>query len=366
MRRLEHHCRTPPASIADVGGFFKLNMKRFILLVAVCFLLGACQSDRQQDFEHTQLYAIDSSSFFMGLPARMASYKDYLFVHDVLGEEGLISVVDPLGDSVLFSFLKKGGGPDEVVSFGGPDLFSHNGHDLLGVFDTQTQKYRAYAVDSILVNRTLSSPVFEGRVELPYPVYQVQKTDHGYIARGFFTEGKFVLLDDSLTLVRYAGAYRPQKTTNFPADRHAWANIGRSGMAPDRKHLASFLLLAGVVEFYALDADTVTKVWEYVKHELDYDVKNSGSIRNKNVEGFLDVYVTDRHVFALYSGEMKNPEGGTTLGKHVFQFDRMGNLVRIYELDRRVFGLLVDGNRMKAFVENPEPMIVEYEIKTDF
>jgi len=334
--------------------------------LAVCFLIGACQSDRQQEIEHTQLHAIDSSSFFMGYPSRMTSYKGYLFVHDMFGEDGLVNVVDSQGDSVLFSFLKKGGGPDEVVSFGGPDLFFQNGCDLFGVFDTATQKYRAYAVDSILVNKAISNPVFESRADLPYPIYQLQKTSHGYIARGFFTEGKFVLLDDSLKFVRYAGAYRPQKNTNFPADRHAWANIGRSGMSPDKNALASILFHAGIVEYYALEADTVTKLWEYVRDELDYELKSSGSVRNKNVEGFLDVDVTDRHVFALYSGEMKNPEGGTTLGKYVYQFDLKGNLVRIYELDRKVFGLLVEGNRMKTFVENPESMIVEYEVQTDF
>jgi len=331
------------------------------------FLLGACRPNRHQDISHAQLRAVDSSSFFMGLPYEMEAYKDYLFVYDFLGEEGLISVVDPLKDSVLFSFLNKGGGPNEVVSFSDLDLFSRNGSDLFGVFDGYTKKYRAYATESILTDRTISSPVFEGSLEdVAYPINQLQKTSYGYIANGFFLEGKFALLDDSLQLVRYAGAYRPQKNTNVSQDRHAFANIAKSGMSPDRKHLANFPLLAGIVEFYALDADTVTKVWEYVKHELDYEVKSSGSIRSKNVEGFLDVYVTDRHVFALYSGEMKAPEGGTTLGKYVYQFDLKGNLLKIYELDRKVICPLVVGNRMKAFVHNPEPMIVEYEIETDF
>jgi len=333
----------------------------------VCFLLGACRSNRQQDIEHTQLQAIDSSSFFMGLPFGLEAYKDYLFVYDFLGEDGLISVVDPLGDTVLFSFLNKGGGPDEVVSFGGLDLFSQNGRDLFGVFDVNTKKYRAYAMDGILANRTLSNPVFEGSLEdIAYPINQLQKTSYGYIANGFFLEGKFALLNDSLQLLRYAGAYRPQKNTTVSEDRHAWANISRNGMSPDGKYMANFPLQAGIVEFYALHADTVTKVWEYVKHELDYEVKNSGSIRSKNVEGFLDVYVTDRYVFALYSGEMKAPEGGTTLGKYVYQFDLKGDLIKIYELDRKVVCPLVEGDRMKAFVHNPEPMIVEYEIKTDF
>jgi len=76
--------------------------------------------------------------------------------------------------------------------------------------------------------------------------------------------------------------------------------------------------------------------------------------------------VTDRHVFALYSGEMENPEAGATLGKYVYQFDLKGNLLKIYELDRKVVCPLIEGNRMKAFVHNPEPMIVEYEIETDF
>lgn len=312
-----------------------------------------------------KLQADDSLTFFVGLPVEIAFHENYLFVHDFFGEEGLIGVVDPSKDSKLFSFLNKGGGPDEVVSLSNLDVFKHKGQNLFGIFDVNTKKYRSYNTDRILLNQTNLNPILEKAVKIPYSINELHKTARGYVATGFFPDGKFALLNDSLELIQYVGQYRPQENKNVSKLLHAQANIGTSELSPDGKRLANVIFHAGIVELYTIDADTVMKQWEFVKNELEYSVKNSRQINNKGVEGFISVDVTDQFVFALYSGNTFNREEVATYGKYVYQFDLDGNLVEIYELDREVFNIDIDDNGLKAIVHVPEPMIVRYKIRNE-
>lgn len=337
-------------------------MKQFFLGIMTCFLFTCCQVNQREN-PYIPLQADDSLTFFVGLPVEIAFYKNYLFVHDFFGEEGLIGTVDPSKDSKLFSFLNKGGGPNEIVSLSNLDLFMHKGQNLFGLFDVNTKKYRSYNTDSILLNQTNLNPFLEKNVEIPYSINELRKTARGYVATGFFPDGKFALLNDSLELIQYVGQYRPQENKSVSPLLHAQANIGTSGLSPDGKRLANVIFHGGVVELYTIDADTVIKQWEFLKNELDYDVKNGRQILNKGVEGFISVDMTDHFVFALYSGNKFDVEEVATYGKYVYQFDLNGNLVEIYELDREVFDIYIDDNGLKAIVHVPEPMIVSYKIK---
>ena len=306
-------------------------MKCFFLGIMVCFLLNCCHVSQQEDYIYTPLKAEDSLASFLSLPVEIFYYKNYLFVHDFFGENGLINVIDSSKDSTLFSFLSKGGGPNEVVSLSNLDMFTDNGQHLFGVFDVNTKNYRSYLIDSILVNKGNLNPFLEKKVEIPYSINRLHKTDRGYLATGFFPDGKFAVLNDSLELIRYVGEYRPHENKRFSPLLHAQANIGASRLAPDRNGFANIIFHAGVVEFYTVDADTVIKEWEFVESELDYSVKNGGEIQNNRVEGFISVDVTDQFVFALYSGNMFDIDEIATYGKYVYQFDLNGNMVKVYE-----------------------------------
>ncbi|WP_181151292.1 BF3164 family lipoprotein [Sphingobacterium gobiense] len=326
------------------------------------FLLISCRGNDLETGVYTNIQANDSLTFFVGLPVDMELYKDYLFVYDFFGENGLISVVDSFRDSTLFSFLNTGGGPDEVVSLSNLDIFSDQGRNLFGIFDVNTKRYRSYATDSIFTNQANLNPVLDRNVNVSYSINELYKTNRGYVATGFFPDGKFAIMNDSLELIYYGAEYRPQENKNFSKVLHAQANIGKSQLSPDRKWLANVIFHAGVVEFYNLETDTIVKKWEFVKDELDYTVKNGRNIHNKGVEGFISVDVTEQNVFALYAGEVSDPDAIATYGKYVYQFDFDGNLIHIYELDRKVLDIRIEGNNLKAIAHNPEPIVVSYEL----
>ncbi|MCY4778297.1 BF3164 family lipoprotein [Sphingobacterium sp. UT-1RO-CII-1] len=335
-------------------------MKKTAFFISICIILTSCQRIKQDPNNYEYLKTIDSLTFFTGLPVEMKFYKDYIFIYDFFGENGLISVINPAKDTLLFSFLHKGNGPDEIISFSNLDILSYNNKNLFGVFDNNTKRYRLYNSDSIIINYQNSPLLFEGNVKIPYSITELFKINKGYIATGFFPDGKFALLDDDLNLKSYNEKYRPKTKTNIDPLVHAKANIGKSVISSDLRSLANVTFHAGILEYYNIENDSIIKEWEFVLDELDYTIENELQIRNNQVEGFISVDITQDYIFALYSGKEYDHEAIATYGKYVYQFDRNGNLLHCYQLDREVLDIKVKANRLKAIVHYPEPMIVSY------
>ena len=337
-------------------------MKLYFLILLISCLIFSCGRDKAPTIEYQHVNASDSLTFYAGLPVDLQPFKGYLFVNDFLGDEGLVHVVDIEQDSILFSFLQTGGGPNEVVSLANMEIFTVGELNVLGVFDGNMKRYRGYDIDSVLAIKTLHHPLLDKSVDIPYSINGLYKIDRGYVATGFFPDGKFALLNDSLELKSYTGQYRPKKNEGVAKILDAQANIGKSKLSPSKKQLASVVFHAGIVEFYEVTADSIVKKWEFVKDELDYTTKNGKQVVNKGVEGFISVDVTDEFVFALYSGDMFNMDEVATYGKFVYQFDLKGNLINTYELDRKVLDIHIDGNELRSIVHNPEPKVIVYNL----
>lgn len=337
-------------------------MKYISFWVSTFFLLVSCHNKQDVRKEHRKLFPSDSLSFFVGLPAEMEVYDNTLFVHDFYGEKGLAKVVDINKDSTLFSFLEKGVGPNEYISISNLDFFKSRDQDALGIFDVSTKTYRSYFIDSLLIHKNQTPPFFTKRSNLPFAINQLFKVNGGYIANGYFPDGKFALLDDSLTLTKYTGHYRPKPHATTPDLLHSQANLGKSRISNGKNHLANIIFSAGVVEFYSIQRDSIEKKWEYILNELDYKVKDGHSIQNNKVEGFISLDFGDKCLYALYSGTKYNPEAIATYGKEIYKFDFEGNLIDISELDREVLEIKVKGNKLYAIVLNPDPIILIYDI----
>lgn len=337
-------------------------MKYVYVLISISCLLVSCHDDNYISKDRKDLLTTDSLTFFAGLPADMELYENKLFINDFYGENGLVKVVDIDNDSTLFSFIEKGVGPGEYISISNLNFFRHHDRDAIGIFDVSTKMYRAYYLDSVLLYKKEALPFYSKRSELPYAINQFFKINDGYMANGFLPDGKFALFDDSLTFIKYTGHYRSKPQANIPNLLHSQANLGKSRISSDQKHLVNIIFSAGVVEYYSIEQDSIEKKWEYVLHELDYKIKDGTSIKNNKVEGFISVDIANNYIYTLYSGTKYDPEAIANYGRYIYKFDLDGNLIDIFELDRDVLDIRVAGNKIYAIVLNPDPLIMIYEI----
>jgi hypothetical protein len=81
--------------------------------------------------------------------------------------------------------------------------------------------------------------------------------------------------------------------------------------------------------------------------------------------GYVDLASTDRHVYALFSGNVMGEAGQQTFfGRQVHVFDWSGRMVARLELDEPALtmALAPDESRLYAVRHEPQPSVVRYDL----
>lgn len=342
----------------------KKKIVKWVSLILIGFSFLFCdfsKKAREPEINSLNLNAIDSINVYLGLPANLNAYKNHLFINDFYGENGFIQVIDLNTDNLIFSFAKKGNGPNEYLSVSNIDIYEDSNSIIIGLFDVNLKKYNEYDYGDLLLNKEVAIPYNSKTVSIPYTVNEVFKIKKGYIATGFFPDGKFALLNDSLRLLKYLCNYRPKPQKNITDILNARANLGTSSLSSNKKLLANAIFKANVLEFYSIENDSIYKAWDYVIKEIDYNVFGS-SIRNNTVEGFISVRVVNNFIYALYSGEEDTPNKNATYGREIYKFNKEGKLIDLYVLDRDAIDIEIKENKLYALIHIPEPKVLIYQL----
>ncbi|MDR1582919.1 MAG: TolB-like 6-bladed beta-propeller domain-containing protein [Prevotellaceae bacterium] len=341
-----------------------MKTRNFIVL-CVLFLVASCEVKKSTPVLKT-IFPLDSLTVFQGLPVHLTIYepKQKLFVidHPSAGNN-MINVIDITSDSLSFSFARKGQGPNEYLSVSNIEIYEEKSKLIVGVFDLSTNIYRKYDYDSLIFYKENVVPLHTQKNNTEYRFHYLYKIDSGYIATGFFTEGKFAILDTALKMKHFSCEYRPKPSRNIPDKLNAKANHGFRFLSPDRKFLGNTIYIASVLNLYKIDGNEISPQWEYVLKEIDYDVRD-GNYVNTQVEGYLSGCMTDSRIYVLYCGIKKDMNATATYARelHVFNYD--GILVEKFDMGRDLFGICIDNRRkrMYAITHNPEPRILIYEL----
>jgi hypothetical protein len=336
-----------------------MKMKNISILFCVCLVLCSCSS-QNQNITIEKTVPLDSLSVFLGMPTTIKVYNNLLYVMDFFGEDGFVKVIDSNKDSLLFSFARKGQGPNEYISIINIDVYEENNKTIVSLFDPALKVVRYYDQDSLLLQKDKCVP-FQVAKYNDLRLFDMCKLTTGYIATGFFEKEKFVMLTDSLQVKQYSGSYRNKPNEAIPDMIHATAHYGAMFVSKDRKTLGSTIYMAGVLEVYAMDDNLPVKKWEYVINDFDY-VVNDNNIDNKQVIGYMSGDFLQENIYAIYSGQ--EDDGLTPGAKELHVFDEKGTLVKKYDLQRNVIGISINPTNRKlyAITYEPEPHILVYVI----
>lgn len=233
---------------------------------------------------------------------------------------------------------------------------------IIDLFDPTTQKLYVYDYDSVSWMKKDYIPEsyhLSNNSDVNY--HELLKIDDGYVSTGMTEKYKYTILSDSFQCVNTFGKYRKKPSDGVPDMLHVIANYGKSFVSDNRRYLAEIVYNASVLSFY--DLKKKEKLWEYCIGDLDY-VLDGESLIYKSVVGYLSASVTDKYIYALYSGEKENEDSIATYGNmiHIFSYD--GELVGKYRLSKSAFSISVDDDNRKLYVlsHEPEPKIYIYDL----
>lgn len=98
----------------------------------------------------------------------------------------------------------------------------------------------------------------------------------------------------------------------------------------------------------------------------DYGRTDNGHILLGKIEGFMDIKIYGDYIYSLFSGKstLEAMTSDSIGGKYVYVFDKVGNPIIKYELDREIFGFCVDTSRdvLYGLDPNSENIIVKYKL----
>lgn len=304
----------------------------------------------------------DSISAFLNLPTSIELFGDKLFVVDPFDKEGMVKVIDLKTKNICFQFAPKGEGPNELLHVGSMDIYRDvKNNMIINLFDPTTQRLYIYNYDSLSLMRNKYTPEVHNLSDSDLSFHECLKIDNGYVATGKAEKYKYIVLSDSFQVIDQFGMYREKPSDDIPDMLHAIANYGKSFISDNRYFLAEIIYNASVLSFY--DLKKKEKLWEYCLGDLDYRIDGE-SIIYKSVVGYLSISLTDKYIYALYSGEKDKEDDIATYGKMIYIFNYDGELVNKYQLSISAFSISVDyeNRKLYALSHQPEPKIYIYDL----
>ena len=312
----------------------------FAILFFASVLLG-CNGNKpkipSKDIRHC-----DSFSTELSMPSSMDLVNGYFVVSDMFGADGMVDVYNNSGKLVA-KIAPKGESANEVLEVSGLDHYSMGAKTYLNVYDLERRKMLTYDFSSLtLKDNNKAFPVVKNFIS-DNRYYGICKLQCGYAAMGTFEDYKFDILDNSLKLIGRYGDYLPNKEEVTNKMVNATANYGKSIVSPDKTLLVNVTYAAGVLRFYSVKGNVLHHAKDAVVEPMDYKV-NGTDYENNHGMGFLSAAISDKFVYAVYSGEKENPDIPIPVGQYVYKYDYNGNLLDIYRLDKPTFSIAVDKN----------------------
>lgn len=336
-------------------------MKRIVLLFSICAILISIWGCKQENQEVKQLVRAKSIAIEVGLPMALAIEQNTFIVSDLKDAKGMIKVFDADNGKLKYQLTPKGDAKDEVLEVSNFELLKGIDKSLLYIYDLDKGKLLKYDYDNLSSN---ANPIAIDALKSNERYYCVNNIGNGYAALGVFENYKFDLLNDSLKKCATYGSYLPNKEKTSNKMISAMANLGRSSVSPNQKLLVNISFAAGVVRFYNIKNRTLSLYKDIIVKPMNYkEIKDDYQLQDGL--GFLAVTISDKYVYALYSGEEEDFKSPMPKASYVYKYDYQGNLKDIYHLDKPTFTLAVknDDSQLFTIVDVPNSNVFVYDLK---
>lgn len=334
-------------------------------IVSVLFGLLAmvsCQHEQQVP-DIQEIVPSDSIELEIGYQRNLFVYDEKLFVTDTKAIDGAIQVYDFNTQQFLFSFGTEMELYLDTNQVSHLDFYDVDGEVRVDVY-VFNRKIVTYSYEAILQEKYKAKPLMVRNVHDKFKHFgQFCKTKNGYVITETHPEGKFLLLSDSLELLKYVGNYRPKPDESYGDVAHALANWGYIMLSPDKRYLVDCLTMAPIITLYELTDSDMVKRWEYIEEELNYVPIEDDNVIPNLKEGYISATFSEKYLYALYGNEPEDDEIGHYRREvHVFDI-QTGEMVKQYLLDRPSQDIVWHKGRLYVLTYEQSPIVQFYKLE---
>ena len=342
-------------------------MKKELILLFLIFLITSCTEDKKQpEIKQLQHEVLDLPDMMIGSPGDIQKEGDCLLVLDIQ-QDSLFHRVDLANNRYRGMFGAKGQGPDELIH---PCGLKALGDGRWACFDLGKNDVNMISLDAD-GNMVGLSRMFKNKAFMTFNI--VPLSEELFILNGETDGAMLALIDKEGTVLSVSDEYpyKDDAEKNIPVRFRAMAYQGTLRVN-DNGYVAYAFHGAKQVHLYKVENKMMKKVGEVIDGYGHYkpDMRREGaygSAHDSNYpECYLDLALTDKHVYALYSGRTyKEYRLSAFEGETVYVYDWTGNLLKTYQLDVPITRFCIDDEEqvMYATANVPEPTIVSFELE---
>lgn len=292
---------------------------------------------------------------------------DTLLILDDQSKGYLYKVINLKTERIIAHLGSVGKGPGEFLQ---PTLFEliPGRKPVLGIYDRRTWAYSEMHLDSALENRSYLPKVRFGKFHTNYSSVSKLK-DNVFVGTGIFNN-RYAIANDSGRIVSYAMEY-PYKGEfkRATAADIAFAFQGQIKVKPDGKKFVLTIFNSPNAEIVSFNNGKLSKLVDLYYGAPSF-VPESGNgvisvnFKAENAWGFIDVSVSDKFIYLLYSGRTRKEYRSSFWASNtVLVYDWDGNPIAKYALDRDVKAIAVDEADGRIYAATFDPSIVFYTLK---
>lgn len=297
----------------------------------------------------------------LGLPARISIANDRLIVLDA-ASAAVLHVFDRGTGGHLESLGPRGRGPGEFEGARAIDVLP--GGESFWVHDANLQRSTRFRLESRRNDARREEAILTFGDGLG--VLEPLRTKSGdIVATGLFEEGRLGHFDAEAAFVGASGPL-PDTDRDLPASAVQFLHQGRLAVSPSRDAYAASSIFFSRIELFdsagapigLADAPVV------LDPEILTRRRDGGPVSFVDPSsplGYIDLAVTDRAVYGLFSGrEPAEYDGDAGYGREVHVFSWAGEFLGAYDVGHDAVALAVtdDDGEMYVIAHDPMPRIL--------
>ena len=321
-----------------------------VFILVGCILLS-CNENNKLGFIYLYADNVDTDEpVYMKYPYRVKIIDSVIYVLDLYPPENYLHAFSYPTINYLYSFGKRGDGPDEITANGGFIVTK----DSVATLDINKAKLLLYSTSDLSRGEYGPSKI----VSFPrdfIPMTKIVKNKEGYISIDNTLNNRLLFFDSEGLFLN--GQYEIPTSKTVQVEDIYKAILWTSDMSFNSNNniLALATVLGEVIEIYNLSNNTKEVIiGENGEPAL---LKGNKSISLGRIEGYSDIIVADNEIYTIFSGvemfklsEMyrkgENPPNG---GNKIYVYDLSGNMLRKYLLDRYINGFYIDTENKEIY-----------------
>jgi hypothetical protein len=337
-----------------------------LLLLSIWLFLYGCTPIAKDRATIALTHAKDyENNLFIGIGGYMVVTNDHYLIGMEHGGDAFFYRQDLNRPDSVCRFAGKGQGPDEFIH---PFSLQYINDSTMGSYDILGKKFGEISLSTCSEPARVKTVKFDDNMNA-----RVIKTAYNqYIGTGVYPDGMYIMFDSSGTKIKSFFEY-PFENASEKSIKNQLRAMAYQGKIASNLSNTRFVYganSADIIYFYDIENSNIrfirkieNRFCEYVPEEQNGSF--GSAIKTTNRHGFVDIYATDQHVYALYSGKTYNEYREQIFaGDRLRIYDWSGDLLAEAALDVPCKFLCVspDDETMWAIAEIPEPTIIRFDL----